>query len=376
MAFDGGDWPSYVPVAERRRKAARALAKLRRTGHKAAPVQIEGRTIAGTVWGKAWCSNLESYRDYDSRLPSGRSYVRSGAVIDLQIGPREIKAIVSGSSLYRVTVRIAPVPTAQWRSICADCAGRIDSLVELLQGRLSEGVMERICRQGAGLFPKPADISFSCSCMDHASMCKHVAAALYGVGARLDQSPELLFQLRAVDQHDLLAGLDDAVPAAAQGPARILADDDVSVLFGLDMAGSNKAEPHLLPSVPVWTAPPKAPRTMATANAAKGKRVQPPAAPVGPVKVPAANVRSIAAQLAGTNGLDKKQSEKLVAEVVALIAGHLAAGTSVALAGLGTLAVQERDVRTGRNPRTGEVIRIAGTKELVFRPAKKLKDAI
>lgn len=376
MAFDGGDWPAYVPVAERRRNAARALAKLRRTGHKAAPVTVEGRTIASTVWGKAWCSNLESYRDYDSRLPSGRSYVRNGAVIDLQIGPREIKAVVSGSSLYRVTVRIAPVSAAQWRSICADCAGRIDSLVELLQGRLSEGVMERICRQGGGLFPKPADISFSCSCMDHASMCKHVAAALYGVGTRLDQSPELLFQLRAVDQHALLAGLDDAVPAAQPGAGRVLADDDVSALFGLDMAGANEAGPHVLPSVPVRTAPLRTTRARTTANPAKAKRVQPPAAPVAPAKAPAANVRSIAAQLAGTSGLDKKQSEKLVADVVALIAGHLAAGTSVALAGLGTLAIDERDVRTGRNPRTGETIRIAGTKEVVFRPAKRLKDAI
>lgn len=376
MAFDGGDWPAYVPVAERRRKAARALAKLQKTGHKAAPVQIEGRTIASTVWGKAWCSTLESYRDYDNRLPSGRSYVRSGAVIDLQIGPREIKAVVSGSSLYRVTVRIAPVSAAQWRSICADCAGRIDSLVELLQGRLSKGVMERICRQDAGLFPKPADIRFSCSCMDHASMCKHVAAALYGVGARLDQSPELLFQLRAVDQHDLLTGLDDVVPAAALGPTRILADDDVTALFGLDMAGSGEAGPHALPSVPVRAASPKTTRAVATANLARAKLAQPSAAPVTPVKPPAANVRSIAAQLAGTSGLDKTQSEKLVADVVALIAGHLTAGRSVALAGLGTLAVQERDVRTGRNPRNGEVIRIAGTKELVFRPARMLKDAI
>ena len=234
--YDDG-WPAYVPVAERRRKAAREAERLRRKGHPVAPVQIEGRAIATTAWGKAWCDNLESYRDYESRLPRGRAYARNGSVIDLQIGPREVRALVSGSSIYKVTIAIAPVPAGQWRSICTDCAGRIDSLVELLQGRLSKGVMERICRQGTGLFPKPSDIRFSCSCPDFASMCKHVAAVLYGVGARLDRSPELLFRLRAVDKNDLLADLDDALPASKSPGERVLADENVAALFGVEMAG-------------------------------------------------------------------------------------------------------------------------------------------
>ena len=236
--YDEG-WPAYVPVAERRLKAEREAAKLSKKSHPMAPVQIEGRTIATTVWGKAWCDNLESYRDYESRLPRGRTYVRNGSVIDLQIGPREVKALVSGSSIYKVTITIAPVPAGQWRSICADCAGQIDSLVELLQGRLSKGVMERICRQGTGLFPKPSDIRFSCSCLDFASMCKHVAAVLYGVGARLDRSPELLFRMRAVDESELLASLDSAMPDATPRGERVLAGEDVAALFGLDIAGSD-----------------------------------------------------------------------------------------------------------------------------------------
>ena len=198
-------WPAYVPVAERRRKAELAMAKLRKKGDTVSPVKIEGRVIASTFWGKAWCDNLESYRDYANRLERGRTYVRNGSVVDLQIAPREVTATVSGSELYKVKVSIGEVPRKQWKSICADCAGGINSLVELLQGRFSKGVMERICRQGAGLFPKPAEIRFSCSCPDYASMCKHVAAVLYGVGARLDAQPELLFRLRAVDENDLLA---------------------------------------------------------------------------------------------------------------------------------------------------------------------------
>ena len=206
MDYEWG-WRPYVSVAQRRANAAREMAKLRKKGHPVAPVIIEGRTIAKTFWGKAWCENLEGYSDFANRLPRGRTYVRNGSVIDLQIGPGEIQALVSGSDIYRVVVRVVPVTKARWESICKDCAGAIDSLIELLQGRFSKGVMERICRQGGGLFPKPAEIRFSCSCLDYASMCKHVAAVLYGIGARLDEQPELLFRLRAVDEQDLVAGI-------------------------------------------------------------------------------------------------------------------------------------------------------------------------
>ena len=231
-------WAAYVPIAERRRKAARAIEKLRKQGHTFAPVNIQGRAIATTFWGKAWCANLASYRDYESRLPRGRTYVRNGSVIDLQIGPLEITARVSGSAIYTVTVSIGAVSKRQWQSICSDCAGGIDLLVELLQGRLSKAVMERICRQATGLFPKPSAIRFSCSCPDHASMCKHVAAVFYGVGARLDERPELLFRLRDVDATDLLTNIDQGLPIANMGSmvGKVLKSDDLSAMFGLDMA--------------------------------------------------------------------------------------------------------------------------------------------
>ena len=241
--YDGG-WPRYVPVAERRRKAERELEKLRTKGYSVAPIRIEGRTIVTSFWGKAWCDNLESYRDYDSRLPRGRSYVRNGSVVDLQIAPRQVNAVVSGSSTYRVAISIGTVPNAQWRSICADCSNGIDSVVELLQGRLSKGVMERLCRQDNGLFPKPSDIRFTCSCPDYASMCKHVAAVLYGVGARLDHAPELLFRLRAVDENDLVAQIGAVLPMAKKSPtaSRVLDVGDVSALFGLDIVGVDAAQ--------------------------------------------------------------------------------------------------------------------------------------
>ncbi|HUJ51574.1 MAG TPA: hypothetical protein VLW25_15300, partial [Bryobacteraceae bacterium] len=146
-------WRPYVSVAERRRRAAREMEKRRKKGHAVSPVVVEGRVIAKTFWGKAWCDNLERYSDFANRLPRGRTYVRNGSVIHLEIAPGVIQALVSGSEIYEVTVRVTPVGKARWKSICTDCAGAIDSLIELLQGRFSQGVMERICRQNTGLFP-------------------------------------------------------------------------------------------------------------------------------------------------------------------------------------------------------------------------------
>ncbi len=247
MYYEWG-WRPYVPVAERRRQAALKIEKLRKNGRTISPILIQGRTIAKTFWGKAWCDNLERYSDFANRLPRGRTYVRNGSVIDLQIAAGEIKALVSGSEIYTVGVRVAPVTKARWKSICKDCAGAIDSLVELLQGRFSKGVMERICRQKTGLFPSPSEIKLSCSCPDWADMCKHVAAVLYGIGARLDEHPELLFRLNQVNENELIAKAGDALPLTHKGPAaaKVLGSgEDLAELFGLDIAQSAAASTEL-----------------------------------------------------------------------------------------------------------------------------------
>jgi len=233
----------YVSVAEKRRRSELKLKKLQKNGQSIAPVRIEGRKITTSFWGQSWCANLERYSDYESRLPRGRSYVRNGSVLDLQIAKGEVVALVSGSDLYKIKITIAPVVARRWKAICRDCAGSIDSLVELLRGRLAKGVMDRVCREGDGLFPSPDEIKLSCSCPDWADMCKHVAAVLYGVGARLDQKPQLLFVLRGVDENELLAGaghglLSKNVPAGTQ----TLDQNDVAALFGLEMAEA--AEPE------------------------------------------------------------------------------------------------------------------------------------
>ena len=355
---DKGGWPAYVPVAKRRRMAEREAARLRKKGRSLAPIRIESRAIATTVWGKAWCGNLESYHDYESRLPKGRTYVRNGSVIDLQVAPGEVKALVSGSSIYQVAVAIAPVPAAQWRSIRADCAGRVESLVELLQGRLSKGVMERMCRQGAGLFPKPSEIKFSCSCEDHASMCKHVAAVLYGVGARLDEDPALLFRLRAVDAGDLLADLGIAIPASRPVEGRILATEDVSALFGLDLAepeGRSGGEQGGARSSKPSRDTPAAAKPVRPAPAAAGSGAKP--------TTPAAITGDDTTRSKKAGGMGRKAAEKMVADVIARIGKHLVMGVDVAVASPGKAVVEVRKSKASRDATPGSGVQASERKQ-------------
>ncbi|MHB8346914.1 MAG: SWIM zinc finger family protein [Acidiferrobacterales bacterium] len=270
-------WKPYVPVAQRRKKAEKAAAKARKAGTDLAPVTAYRGPVARTFWGKAWCDNLECYSDYANRLPRGRTYVRNGAVIDLKIMEGEVQALVMGSSLYRVSVSVAAVPRKHWQSVSADCAGSIDSLVELLQGQFSKAVMERICLPDTGLFPTPREIDFSCTCPDWASLCKHVAAVLYGVGARLDGQPELIFKLRRVDARDLVTRAGAGLPKSKQGPVsgKVLDEALLGDVFGLDMADDTPAANPATPrrkSKAAKVATTTAPKATAAGKTAAAKR--------------------------------------------------------------------------------------------------------
>lgn len=233
------EWKPYVSVAERRRKAERRAASLKKKGQTLSPVIARRGGIARTFWGKSWCGNLEGYSDYSNRLPRGRTYCRNGSVIDLKISAGAVAAQVMGSNLYQIKMTISDVPKPHWHAIGKDCSGSIDTLVELLQGRLSQAVMERICRKGVGLFPSPKEIKFQCSCPDWAAMCKHVAAVFYGIGARLDAEPELLFLLRNADPKDLVARAEAGLPLSskkAPKSAKLLDSSKLADVFGIEMA--------------------------------------------------------------------------------------------------------------------------------------------
>ena len=225
----------YVSVAQRKKNAEKTIAKKIKKGEKISPVRIEGKKIANTFWGEAWCDHLESFSDYESRLPRGRSCVRHSAVIHLGIKKGSIEGMVQGSELYKVNIKITPVTKIKWEDIAKKCSGEIGSVIELLQGKLSSAVMKTITDKQQGLFPLPNEISLKCSCPDWADMCKHVAAVLYGVGARLDTMPELLFTLRNADHMELITNA--AIQTGIEKPtkSKTVADQDLSALFGIDI---------------------------------------------------------------------------------------------------------------------------------------------
>jgi uncharacterized Zn finger protein len=239
------DYPAYVSVGQRKHQIQKKIAKLRKQGQELSPVVIEGRLIAKTFWGKAWCTNIESYHDYSNRLPRARSYVKHGAVVDLKIETGKITALVQGSELYNVDITIEKLDSERWESIKQECAGKINSLIDLIQGKLSDEVIALLCRHDEGLFPAPSEIRLDCDCPDWADLCKHLAAVLYGIGARLDHEPELFFLLRGVDQNELFtADLTDNL-TGTDLPSDI-ADDALGDIFGIDLDDLD----DLMPAIP------------------------------------------------------------------------------------------------------------------------------
>jgi uncharacterized Zn finger protein len=238
MGWESYEWRPYVSVAKKLASAVREAARLtKKQGRVPAPVKLQSRKITTTFWGNSWCQNLEAYSDFANRLPRGARYVRNGSVVDLLIKRGCIEAIVAGSEVYTVNIKIASLTKAAWSKIRRDCSSSIDSLLDLLAGRFSDGVMQRLTRQKDGLFPAPREIEMACSCPDWSECCKHIAAVMYGVGARLDSQPELLFLLRDVDHQELVSqavdqgNLEKELSAAGND----LAGRDLGEIFGIEL---------------------------------------------------------------------------------------------------------------------------------------------
>jgi uncharacterized Zn finger protein len=289
-SYGYGGFAPYVPVAQRQANAAKYAKKLaKQEGRELAPVVISGRAMATTYWGKAWCDNLEAYSDFDNRLPRGRTYARNGSVIDLQIKKGKISAIVSGSHIYTVSIEITTLKKASWTRLKTECSESIASLIDLLQGRFDAGVMQRLAHRTDGMFPRPAEIKMKCSCPDSAGLCKHLAAVLYGVGNRLDTSPELLFTLRNVDHLELVG---DAV-AEGNLDRTLDANDDSSLcgsdlgeMFGIDLDASQAAPEKARGAKNSVATKPK-PTAAASSKTGRKAQAKPKATAVkSPVKAP------------------------------------------------------------------------------------------
>lgn len=267
-------------VGELRAQAEKKIKSLTKSGQKLQPVEAATSRgqIAKSFWGKAWCKHLEAFSDYEYRLPRGRSYIRHGAVIDLKIKPQKVTALVNGSELYELSVTIDALDPKKWAAIKAKCQGKIGSLIELLQGKLSDEIMSLVMDTKEGLFPKPSEIHFNCNCPDWADMCKHVAASLYGVGARLDESPELLFKLRGVDQAELItldSAVSDLTKTKSSRRRRTLDTETVSDVFGIELDDDSE-----ITAKPRRRTAPKTKKTPAKAKPKKAKPYSPTAAKV------------------------------------------------------------------------------------------------
>ena len=241
----------YVTVAEKKARNQKSIEKLRKKDPGIAPVVINGRKLATTWWGKAWDDNLESYSDYSNRMGRGRSYIRHGAILDLKIAPGKITALVQGSDKkpYQIDIAIQPLGRNTWDMITKACEGKIESLQELIEGRFPKALNELFTAKEKGLFPAPKEISLNCSCPDWANMCKHVAAALYGVGARLDETPGLFFVLRNVNIDELVSKAisqksETLLKKSGRKSSRVIDNEDVSDMFGIEMDIENEKPEH------------------------------------------------------------------------------------------------------------------------------------
>ena len=251
--YDYYDFGPRMGVGEKRALAARTLAKLRKANPQIQPVSVSGRTIARSWWGKAWNANLERYADYAYRIERGRSYVRNGLILDLRVAPGSVESLVQGTRAkpYEVSIRVKPLAAARWKEIKAAFEGRLESLQDVLAGKFPEDLADVLTAKGKGLFPSPGEIEFSCSCPDWAAMCKHVAGALLGIGARLDEDPILLFRLRKVEIDGLVSqAVQDRtrklLAKAETKSARVIDDADLSGMFGIEIeegAGEKTAAP-------------------------------------------------------------------------------------------------------------------------------------
>jgi len=335
MRYNNG-YPPYVPVARKKANAEKKLKDMLKKNPALRPVRLEGKGLAKSWWGKAWNRNLERYADYENRIGRGRSYVRYGAVLDLQIGSGEVRGLVQGSAAkpYQVRISFKPLAKGRWQEIKGECQGKLNSLSELMAGNFPTALQDVFMREGAGLFPAPAEIQFTCDCPDWASMCKHVAAVLYGVGARLDEDPSLFFTLRQIEVKELI---NEAVKASTarilekKGPAsnKVIKDADLSGIFGISMEAPVFVDSKPPVQAKAATAPPRGkvappdkpvrnnrlrgvPVALLASIEEKKARQQPAASPAKPTKVaPVAVMVSSPAPLA-----------ELMAHVLELIAGQ------------------------------------------------------
>lgn len=214
-------------VADLARLAQQRRENLLQEGRQLHPVQGSSRNLASHFWGRAWMKHLALCEAGGLCLAPGRTLLRHGCVLDLQLAPGRVEALVSAQELVEVQIDIAPLEDERLEALKEACSGRIDSLVSLLEGCTDEAVLQRLCDPETGLLPEPHDWHMNCTCPDWAEPCPHAAAALYATGTLIDVEPTLLFQLRQVEASSLIE--------APKVEAEVFDTSALGSMFGIDL---------------------------------------------------------------------------------------------------------------------------------------------
>ena len=229
-------WHNYDEGEEAKQNVQRQLEKRQAKGEELKQVIApKGKKLASEFWGQAWQRHLEGLADYETRLPRGRSYLRQGNIYNLEIATGRVTAEVAGEHLYEVSIHFTPLTSEKWESIKQACAGQIGSMLDLLGGKIGEGIMRVISDTDHALFPRSKDIRFTCTCPDWADLCKHSAAVLYAIGLEFDREPELFFTLRGVDHHELVTVSGSSLSQANSADVTVIPDDQIAGIFDIDI---------------------------------------------------------------------------------------------------------------------------------------------
>ncbi len=209
MGYEAGEEETVrLSAAEKKNRLERAQAQLLAADPEIAPLHLRHKTkLAASFWGRAWCRHLEIFHELDYRFSAGRTLLRAGAVLDLRCRETLLAAWVFDLEFYKVTIRFEPLDPAKWARFVGKAQGQVSSLLDLLAGKVPDSLAQLIADPSWGLFPESSELCFSCTCLDHASLCVHVSACLYGIGVRGDESAGLFFALRRVNPQEIISGL-------------------------------------------------------------------------------------------------------------------------------------------------------------------------
>lgn len=228
----------------------------------------------GTAWGQRFLQALEQGLE-PKRLARGRQYSASHRVPDWAWtgGHLRFSGKNRGTAYYGMNepirfeghIEISPLPGCLWQAVIPELGNQAGFIARLLLNEIPDSLESHLQARGHSLIPGRygEDLQATCSCPETESPCRHVAAVLVALAARIDQTPLLLFELRGLNRATLAARLEDTVLGGIVATAL----SDPSVEPEPVTSYFTRPEPHLmagasLSSREFWRAPSKLPTRM------------------------------------------------------------------------------------------------------------------